>query len=354
MKKQSKPISFEGQTFFVGIDTHKTNWKVTVRSNGLQLAAVSMPPSPSHLGTFMRNRYPGGLYHSVYEAGFCGYWPHRELSRLGFRNIIVNPADVPTTHKEKDRKDDAIDSGKLSREHENHSLAGVYVPTPEMESLRSLVRVWRQYTSRCTQIKNRIKGFLLFTGIEIPEQFREGRWSNAYIKTLQELTFEQQHNRTVLNMHLDDLKYIRKQQRVLLKKMRTIALSIKTIQQLKTIPGIGQIVGCILYVELIDIKRFRNLDHLLSFIGLVPSISSSSDTITVKGITNRHCRHLRPMLIESAWIATRNDPALLLSFAELTKRMIKKRAILRIAKKLVNRIRFVWLHNKPYITAVVE
>jgi transposase len=40
--------------------------------------------------------YPGASYHSVYEAGFCGFWIHRELQAHGVHNIVVNPADVPT------------------------------------------------------------------------------------------------------------------------------------------------------------------------------------------------------------------------------------------------------------------
>ena len=30
-------------------------------------------------------------YHSVYEAGFCGFWIHERLTALGIDNIVVNP-----------------------------------------------------------------------------------------------------------------------------------------------------------------------------------------------------------------------------------------------------------------------
>ena len=44
----------------------------------------------------------------------------------------------------------------------------------------------------------------------------------------------------------------------------------------------------------------------------------------------------------------RKDPALTLAFAELTKRMKKQDAIIRMAKKLVNRIRYVWKNQTVY------
>jgi len=353
MSVKTKALSFAGQTFYLGIDTHKSNWKVVIRSNQVELKTFSMNPAPEELVSYMRKNYPGGRYRSVYEAGFCGYWPDRALRRLGFENIIVNPADVPSTNKEKDRKSDGIDGRKLSRERENHSLTGIYVPTPQVESHRSVSRLWRQYSERGAQIKNRIKCFLNFTGIPIPEGHEGAYWSNNYLTMLSKLVFEESYNRTVLDMHLEELRHIRQQRKVLLREIRAIVKDVPIIPLLRTVPGVGQIVGFVLYAELIDIQRFKNLDDLLSFIGLVPSEASSDTTVVKRGITSRHCRHLRPMLIESAWMAIRNDPAMTAAFAHLVKRMSKQRAVLRIAKKLVNRIRYVWLHQKPYVTAVV-
>ena len=95
--KQIKTLNFAGQSFYIGIDVHSTNWKVTVRSNGVKLGTLSIDPNPIKLKEYMQGKYPEGTYNSVYEAGFSGYWAHRELEKIGFNNIIVNPADVPTT-----------------------------------------------------------------------------------------------------------------------------------------------------------------------------------------------------------------------------------------------------------------
>jgi len=312
-----------------------------------------MDPNPEELSRYMNTHYPGGTYHSVYEAGFCGYWIHRELCRLGFKNIITNPADVPTTNKEKDRKSDPIDSGKLSRELEHHSLSAVYVPTPEQEALRSLSRLWHQYARRGSQVKNRIKGFLLFTGVAIPQEYEHAYWSHNYVRMLSSLKFDVEIHRYVLDRHIEELMSIRTKRLALLRKIRELSKDITTIGYLQTVPGIGQIVSFMLYAELIEMRRFHRIDELLSYIGLVPSTRSSDRTEYVRGITQRQSKHLRCALIESAWVAVREDPALTMAYNELTKRMSKGRAIIRIAKKLVNRIRYVWLHQKPYVIGVV-
>jgi transposase len=354
MMKETKTAQFNGQHFYIGVDVHKSNWRVTIRLSGLQLRTFSMNPSPTELHRYLRNNYPGGEYHTVYEAGYCGFWIHRELTRLGIKNVVVNPADVPSTHKEKDRKDDPIDSNKLSRELSNNSLGSIYVPDEKKEAIRSVSRLSRQYSQRSTQIKNRIKSFLNFVGQPIPEGYEKEHWTFRYITMLQELQFKEPENRIVLDEQLNELIHIRAKRLSILRKMRAISKEQPNISLLRTIPGVGFITAFTLFAELIDIHRFKKFDDLCSYVGLVPSIQRSDQTIHVNGISQRHNKYLRYLIVEAAWVATRKDPALTATFCELIKRMGKSKAIIRIAKKLLNRIRHVWLHQQEYVLAVVE
>jgi len=106
--------------------------------------------------------------------------------------------------------------------------------------------------------------------------------------------------------------------------------------------------------ELIDIDRFSRFDKLAGFVGLVPSTRSSGDKDRIIGLSNRFNKYLRTILIEAAWVAVRKDPALVLSFSKLTKRMSKQKAIIRIAKKLLSRMDHVWRNRTKYVFSVVE
>ena len=66
-------ISFANTHFFIGIDAHLKNWKVTIRMGGIELKTFSMNPAPLELLAYLHNHYPDGIYHIVYEAGFCGF-----------------------------------------------------------------------------------------------------------------------------------------------------------------------------------------------------------------------------------------------------------------------------------------
>ena len=73
-----------------------------------------------------------------------------------------------------------------------------------------------------------------------------------------------------------------------------------------------------------------------------------------KGITHS-CNHiLRETLVECAWMAIGKDPALTMAYTNYKQRMHYNKAILRIAKKLLNRIRYVLLNNTPYEIGIVE
>jgi transposase len=63
---------------------------------------------------------------------------------------------------------------------------------------------------------------------------------------------------------------------------------------------------------------------------------------------------LRASLVEAAWTAVRKDPALMMAFQESCQRMRKTRAIVKIARKLLNRVRFVLKNQTPYRLGVVS
>jgi transposase len=108
----------------------------------------------------------------------------------------------------------------------------------------------------------------------------------------------------------------------------------------------------IILTELETINRFRNIDKMCGYIGLVPSTKSSGEKEKTGDITPRGHNVLRTAIIESSWTAIRNDPSLMKSYLSYIKRMDENKAIIKIAKKLLSRIRFVLTNNKPYICSI--
>lgn len=354
MKEQKQAIDFTGITLFIGIDVHLNQWTITIRSLSMELRTFSMNPSPRELCNFLNKNYPQADYYSVYEAGFCGFWSHRELLQLGIKNIVVNPADVPTTHKEKTQKRDKRDSRKLAKELAGGFLEPIYIPTMEQESLRLLSRRILQISKSIRRTKSRIKQFLHTQGIDIPKRAEMSHWSARFIIWLSAIEFEQDYRRYYLDELIDDLEKFRAKKLKHLRKTRRIMTGNTIMHYLRTVPGVGFITAFTFYTEIMDITRFQKLDHLIAFIGLIPSVRASDEKETVLGLTQRCNKYLRYLLIEAAWVAARKDPALTMAMTRLSKDKKPQKAIIRIAKKLVSRIRYVWTHQQDYVLAVVE
>lgn len=354
MENKHKGPSFEGQRFFVGIDVHLKQWTVVIRTQKILLKRLSMNPSPEQLAAYLNREYPGGTYEAVYEAGFSGFSAQRQLERLGIASIVVHAIDVPSSHKEKERKGDRIDAGKLARELENGSLKGIYIPSEAQLQLRALVRYYRTTVKDCTRIKNRISGLLYFHGINVPEH--TSHWPNAFLEELRALPLDGGPLQTTLHLLLDDLVHHRSMQVAALRQLRHHVRErgyAKIISLLRSVPGIGFLFAMIIFTEIFDITRFKDFDHLKSYVGLVPSSTGSDESQRDLGKTMRRNRHLSFAFIEAAWVAVRNDAALLESFGKLSRRMKKQDAIVRIAKKLLSRVRRVWITQEPYVKGVV-
>ena len=349
--------NFKNVNFFIGIDTHLNSWSVTIRSAGIHLKTFSMNPSASELYKYLNKHYTDGSFKLAYEAGFAGFSPHRKLKELGLNSIVVNPADIPSTGKEKSIKTDPTDSRKLARELENGSLKPIYVPDIYYEELRSLMRLRFRHVQTQTRIKNRIKGLLHNYGISIPTQYsRNSRWSYNFIAWLQQVQLNSSAGCFTLNNLVDQLKESRQHLKNVLRQLRKEAKDhniAPIISALCSIPGVAFINAMTLYTEIIDIKRFSNFDRLASFVGLVPSTYASAETEYSRGISFRHNKFLRPLIIEAAWTAVRKDPAMTQKYYQLCRRMSKQRAIIRIAKKLLSRIKHVWEKQDEYKFSLV-
>lgn len=355
MNTQHTRSEFEGQDFWVGMDVHHRDWKVTIRTMGIEVKTMVMPPDPAGVDAYLRRHYPGGRYHSVYEAGFSGFCAHRQLEKLGFDSRVVHAADVPTSDKERRQKDDVRDSRKLARELEKGELQAIHIPDPDLEQLRSLCRLRERCSSHLTRLKNRIKGHLKYYGISLVENSAYRHWSGAFLRELDGLCTDPGPKADYLRFSLEAVCQESCRLAAIMRRLRSHCREGKAagiVALLKTVPGIGPKAAFTLYTELQDITRFSNLDHLDAYIGLMPSTASSGEDETTTGITSRHHRLLRTVLIESAWMAIRHDLGLQADFLRLARRMKKQPAIVRIARKLAARAAYVWRKGIPYRPAL--
>lgn len=350
MNTQVIQNDFRGQIIYVGIDVHKKSWKVAIFWEGQMLKVFSQPPDPKVLVKHLRKHYPGAQFECGYEAGFCGFWVQEQLSALGLSCMVLHAADIPTTDKEKRQKTDARDCRKIAISIANSMVGGIHIPPKQLQHDRSVVRARLKISRDHTRTQNRIKGHIYFYGIELGKVPRY--WSRNYIDRLWKWSKDQEdHTMALLLEELEMLRDLKLKALQVLRRLSRQPRYERVIKLLQSIPGMGLIHAMCFATEMGDIRRFKKLDQLCSMIGLIPTTHASGDKSGVGRITKRGKSEVKSTIIEAAWVAIGADKELRQSYIRLSQRMKKNRAIIRIAKKLVNRIRSVLLQGRPYVQA---
>lgn len=356
MKAQGKKCSFNGQTVYVGIDVHKKTWKVstcTKSTSPTQWAVTIEKPFESNLQRYLQKHYPGATFVCGYEAGFCGFWIHDSLKENGLKTLVLNSADIPTTDKERDQKEDRRDARKIAKALKNEDTSGIYVPPVQAQRDRSVVRERYSISRSSRRIKTQIKSHLALYGIEIPEEMVKRCWSRKFVEWLEGI--RDAHQDITLSLQLERLYAMKELQKKADKAIRQLgeADRNRTVYELLlSVPGVGSTTAMLLLTEIIDMRRFSNVRQLCSYTGFVPTTHSSADKEKHGNITNRRNKRLRTALVESSWIAIKWDTELLSKYEELRKRMKGQHAIIRIARIMLRRIRFVWLNDQRYKKAI--
>ena len=349
--------NFAGQNIYVGMDIHKASWNLGIHLNDMFVKNVHQKPNPHIMAKYLKQHYPDAHYKAVYEAGKFGFWIQRQLTALGIECLVVNPADIPKSQKDTLQKTDPRDARNLAMRLQSGVLKSIHIPDEQQEADRVFFRHRKRIWKDLTRCKNRIKGMLAFSGIDIPEQYDNASWSHNFINWLKVLDCRQQSRRSSLDYMISQMEFLRKELLSIsnaIRKMMRDQRYKTNYYLLRTIPGIGPLTAASILVEIGDVHRFETFYHLNSFVGLLPMEHSSGQSENKLSLTVRKHRQLRSDLVESAWTTRRTDPAMALYFQEQIKRKDSKIVIIKIARKLLNRIRYVLINQTAYEFGIVK
>ncbi len=170
---------------YIGLDVHNDS------------IAVSLAPSDStevrrygiiggehedvlKLARKLQAAHPGTLLKFCYEAGPRGFALCRCLRAHGLECIIVCPSKVPRKPGER-VKTDRRDADQLARLYRAGELTGIYVPQPEDEAMRDLIRARYQVGKAQHRARQQLKMYLLRHNLRYGGQTA---WSPAHLRYL--------------------------------------------------------------------------------------------------------------------------------------------------------------------------
>src|SRR6266849_1491243 len=130
-------------TLFVGLEVHKETIALASVAEEREAEVIFLGTIGTRQGDIdkliRQLQSKGKTLHFVYEAGPCGYWLHRDLTKKNLKCWVVAPSQIPK--KAGDRvKTDRRDAVQLARLLRSGDLTPVYSPSVEDEAIRDLVR----------------------------------------------------------------------------------------------------------------------------------------------------------------------------------------------------------------------
>lgn len=333
---------------------HKANWSIRMATDLFQGKRITCPSDPRILHDLVNKHFPDYQIHCAYEAGCCGYSAHRSFLSFGWKSIVFNPADISRTGKSQFQKTDHIDADLICRELKDNRLHGITVPDIERDHLRCLFRRRNDLVKDLRQIKSKIKAQLLYLGIKLPPEFDNANWTKAFRRWIDELSFENETVKVAMNSRKAQFEFLESSVREVSNELRKYCRKHykKHYMLLRSVPGIGGIVACAILSELGDLRRFSNFRQLAAYVGLMPSIYQSGDTMRSQGITPRGNGIIRSYFVEASWQALRFDP-IMQAYYRTHPGKNSKAILVKVARKLLSRTLAVIKTQTPYQIGVV-
>jgi transposase len=316
----------------LGLDVHYRQVTVAMQEDGARIKAAGKMSHGAFVNWVRTKLEEGWRIESCYEAGASGYWLHRELVKLGVKNLVVAPKAMGGPEAKR-QKTDQRDSGQLCDALDRYlrgqdkALSVVAVPTLEQEQNRALIRYHRQIMKDRNRAEARGKGLLCAQGIEIGGLWWEGKgWAGLQSDPgLKDWMKEQ------LEDWRDKILSAQAEQREL--RQRIEALAPERLPK-----GVGAYSAAVLQYEMKGWERFSNRRQVASYTGLCPGIHLS-DGRGKEGSINR-CGNptVRWTLVEMVWRLMiwqpHYGPVRQLAAGLVKSKRAKKRLVVMAARRL--------------------
>jgi transposase len=282
----------------VGLDVHASSVRLAaVRADEL-LDERTLPYDEQAVEGALR-RWPG--VRCCYEAGPTGFGLYRYLIGRGIDCRVVAPGLVP--QRPGDRvKTDPRDARKLARLLAGGLLEPIYVPSPELEAARDLVRAREDARLDRMRDRHRLSKFCLRHGLRLPGK----SWGVARRRWLAAQGFALAAEQQAFDTYLQALDLIDHRIAALERALAETAERgswRELVARLRCLRGIDTLTALGIVAEIGDFERFLSAAELMAFVGLVPSEHSSGERRRQASITKVGNAHVRRLLVESAWHA---------------------------------------------------
>src|SRR5258707_11266665 len=170
---------------------------------------------------------------------------------------------------------------------------------------RRTLRYRHLLVRQMVQMKNRVSGLLMETGVEYNKQrlhkvsyFRELLSANGEVPP---------SIRPLLKLSRETIERCQKTEYALVSSLQRDPVLADRIKRLRTVPGVGPITALTWALEIGDVSRFRTIKHAISYCGLCGDERSSADKAMRMPLSKKRNKNIQRALVEAAKLAPRQS-----------------------------------------------
>lgn len=285
-----------------GIDLHSNNIVVGIMDReGKRLAHQKLPCELKRIGEFLAP-FKDRLEKLAVESTYNWYWLVDGLQAAGYPVVLANPAKI-TQYSGLKHADDQSDAFFLAELLRLNILPTGYVYDAGRRPVRDLLR------RRMSLVRQRTALLLSFKSLYTRTtggQMSLSRLKAMEVKAAREL-YEHPANQLIAGVQLQHIEQLDASIARLEKAVLAVARELPCYPKLKTLPGVGIILGLTITMEIGDIKRFAGPGQFASYCRTVAAQRTSNGKL--KGENNRKCgnKYLAWAFVEAANFARRHD-----------------------------------------------
>ena len=210
-------------------------------------------------------------------------------------------------------------------------LPECHMASTEIRDRRRTLRYRHLLVRQRVQMKNRISGLLMETGVSHNKQrlhkvgyFRELLSSNEEVH---------ENIRPLLQLSRETIVRCQKTEYALVSSLERDPLLAERLKRLRTVPGVGPITALTWALAIGDVARFRSVKQAISYCGLCGEEKSFADKVLRTPLSKQRNKHIQSVLIEAAKLAPRQNHQLALIHEREKQKGHANRATLAVARQ---------------------
>ena len=333
--------------YFIGLDVHKKTISYCVKdAAGCVHSEGKIGSTRRELDAWVRT-LPQPRMIAMEATIFTG-WIYDHLLPHAESVKVAHPLMLRAIAAAK-KKNDRIDAAKIADCLRCDFLPECHMAPTEIRDRRRILRYRNLVQRQTVQMKNRISGLLMETGVTY-DKLRLHRM--GYFGRLLSTNGEIEDSiRPLLKLCREHIDRSIQVDRALLRSLHRDPLLTERVRRLRTVPGVGPITALTWVLEVGDTSRFRSIKQAISYCGLCGEEKSSADRAMRTPISKQRNKHIQKMLVEAARMAPRYSQELALLYERERQRGNANRATLAVARKMVAHMLAVDRRKTDFIAA---